>query len=100
MYEGMLIECSGSVNERNFRISLIRFCRHLSLFPLYSRKDSELPTTPGSDLGCEYMLDAIEMLLLRVDNVDIVRGLRRRDSSLSALLPFMSERQPSVHACV
>lgn len=78
-----------NVREGNFRISLIRFCR-LLLF-LYSRKDSELPTTPGSDLAM-YMLDAIEMLLLRVDSVDIVSGLRRRDSSLSALLPF----EPSV----
>lgn len=52
------------------------------------------------------MLDAIEMLLLRVDSVDIVSGLSRRDSSLSALLlPLISrksveispsERQPSV----
>lgn len=78
-----------NVREGNFRISLIRFCR--LLFFLYSRKDSELPTTPGSDLAM-YMLDAIEMLLLRVDSVDIVSGLRRRDSSLSALLPF----EPSV----
>lgn len=72
---------------------------------LYSRRASELPT-PGSDLvmtlGCEYMLVATEMLLLRVDSVDIVSGLRRRDSSLS--LPLISrksvdispsERQPS-----
>lgn len=75
-------------------------------FLLYSRIASELPT-PGIDLdmtlGCEYMLVATEMLLLRVDSVDIVSGLRRRDSSLS--LPLISrksvdispsERQPSV----
>lgn len=55
---------------------------------------------------CEYTLDAVtEILLLREDIVDIISGLIR-DSSLSALLPFISrksvdispsERQPSVN---
>jgi hypothetical protein len=109
MYEGMLIECSGSVRkrEKNMRtISLIRLHSQQLFLCLYSRMACELPT-PGSDLvmtlGCEYMLVATEMLLLRVDSVDIVSGLRRRDSSLS--LPLISrksvdispsERQPSV----
>jgi hypothetical protein len=104
MYEGMLIECSGSVKSASINqtaFSCLIFC-----VSLYSRMASELPT-PGSDLvmtlGCEYMLVATEMLLLRVDSVDIVSGLSRRDSSLS--LPLISrksvdispsERQPSV----
>lgn len=106
MYEGMLIECSGSV-QRKKALPLIRLLSHIIFFCLlYSRMASELPT-PGSDLvmtlGCEYMLVATEMLLLRVDSVDIVSGLSRRDSSLS--LPLISrksvdispsERQPSV----
>lgn len=114
MYVGMLIECSGSsmdLIEEKFinQIFFLEKERKKKIL-FYSRNASELaPTTPGSDLvmilGCEYMLDAIEMLLLRVDSVDMVSGLRRRDSSLSTLLPLISrksvdispsERQPSV----
>lgn len=108
MYEGMLIECSGSVRKRKKyeNDSINQTSLSTTFLCLYSRMACELPT-PGSDLvmtlGCEYMLVATEMLLLRVDSVDIVSGLRRRDSSLS--LPLISrksvdispsERQPSV----